>query len=145
MDVNDLMCFNCGNIGHTSPKCPLPKDEQATEIRRKLVSGTREYTGRGGKGRGRGGQGRGRGGGRGRGAGRGNNDSSKQKPELSAEEAAKKALKAPPKAGEAHEKTINGDKLKWCGRCGKWCDHKKDNAEGKLAIHSLTGAMESNF
>ncbi len=89
-------------------------------------------------------------------------DSNKQKPELSADEAAKKAFKTPPKPGEDHEKTINGSKLKWCGRCDKWTDHKtedhpggnkdasessskKENAEGKLAIHSLTGAMEANF
>jgi hypothetical protein len=163
-DVSDTVCFNCGKIGHTSPKCTLPKDEKATEIRRKLFSSSRDSSGgRGGRGHGKGGQGRGRGrgGGRGRGAGRGGNDSSK-KPELSADEAAKKALKTPPKPGEDHEKTINGSKLKWCGRCGKWTDHKsqdhpsgtkdatdgsskKDEAEGKLAIHTLTGAMEANF
>jgi hypothetical protein len=156
----DVMCFNCGMIGHTSPNCTKPHDEKAIEIRRKLVLGTK--TGgrgggrRGGRGGGdRGGRGRGRAGGRGRGGGTPSQDT---KPELSAEEKKKKVLKTPPAAGESHEKVIDGTKRLWCGRCGTWGDHKtadhpsKDDGskktngeESKLAVHVLTGAMGSNF
>ena len=91
-----------------------------------------------------------------RGADHGNNDSSKQNPELSADEEAanKKALEAPPKAGEDHEKTINGSRLQWCGGCGYWGEHKiKDHPGGKATNEGHTkkdnvegkGAMESNF
>ena len=31
--------------------------------------------------------------------------------------------KQPPKKNEAHEKEFNGQKLKWCGKCGKWTNH----------------------
>lgn len=41
----DLMCFNCGMIGHTSRTCPKPRDEKGSEIRRKLVQGNKTTTG----------------------------------------------------------------------------------------------------
>ena len=157
----DLMCFNCGMIGHTSRTCSKPRDEKGSEIRRKLVQGSGTTTGRGGGGRGRGrggGRGRGRGRGGGRGKGGGSPSSQDSKPELSAEEKKKKALKTPPAAGESHEKVIDGTNRYWCGRCGKWDDHKTENhptkddgskkksgEEGKLAVHVLNGAMGSNF
>ena len=36
----DMLCFNCGGIGHGVSDCKLPIDQKAIDIRKKIVLGT---------------------------------------------------------------------------------------------------------
>ena len=122
----------------------------------------------GGRGRNRGGRGRGRGRNRGRG-GRGQDGqdstaqgqtgvtcwncgkkghiSSKCPDKANADNASDDDWKKkPPKKGEAHEKEVNGQTWKWCGRCPRWtlshstADHK-DGVGTDPAGHLASGEV----
>ena len=161
----DVICYNCGELGHIIPDCPKPKDDAAINARRNIITGNRNSSGGGGgNGRGRGGRGRGgrgRGGRGGRNGGRGGRGGSQTQNDNNDQNNAnnkEKELKTPPKPGDSHKKTIQGKSLHWCGRCGKWDDHATQDhltptnnsdantvPEGGMAIQVMLGAMGSNF
>ena len=162
----DVICYNCGGLGHIIPECKKPRNDEAIAARRAIITGNKSGAGQGG---GRGGRGRGRGkgrGGRGRGGrggngGRGGSHTPAQENTQNSATNTQKELKTPPKPNEPHKKKIDGKELHWCGRCGKWTDHPTadhpnsndstgdsgdtNNPEGGMAIQILSGAMAPNF
>jgi len=111
VEHKDIECFHCHKKGHIARNCPEKPPED---------------TGRG-SGRGRGGRG-GRAGRTGRGRG-GRGDGKKPVD----------PLRMPPKAGESHEKTVNGRKVVWCGRCSYWKDHTTEQHRAMMANGQGTG------
>jgi hypothetical protein len=112
MTMDNMMCLNCGKFGHKVKDCPEPINEEAIAKRKKLLFKSKEGNQTGnGKGR--------------KSKDRGNSGSEKNRD----------PKRQPPKNGEEHEKTFDGKKLNWCGKCGKWTNHstkehrpkKKDN------------------
>ena len=135
-ETSDIICFNCGGIGHTVAECPQPKNDEMILRRRKIILNNRNNSGGAGRGNGGGrGRGRGRGGrGRGRGRGRGGRNGGRGNGNNNENETEDSNLKKPPKPTEAHTKKVNGKQLHWCGRCAKWTGHDtashKNNDEG---------------
>ena len=105
VEHKDVECYNCHKKGHIARNCPEPAKENAGR------GGGRGRNGRGGR-TGRGGRGRG---------GRGD----EKKPV--------DPLRVPPKQGEPREKTINNQRLKWCGRCSLWNDHSTETHRAMAA------------
>ena len=124
-DLNMVICFNCGGIGHTVPNCPKPKDEKAIAVRKKIISSFRKADSNDGNGK--------QGGGNNNSNGGGNGDGSRKTPKKNGgrnknkNKGGDKSLRIPPNADEPHEKKVNGETLRWCGRCGKWTDHNTEN------------------
>ena len=166
---NDVICYNCGELGHILTDCKKPKNDAAIAARRAIITGNKSGAGHGG---GRGGRGRGRGkgrggrsgrgrGGRGGNGGRGGSNTPTQENTQNSATNTQRELKTPPKPNESHTKKIDGNELHWCGRCGKWTDHgtadhpsQSESAgsggantgpEGGVALQLLSGAMAQNF
>ncbi len=112
-----IMCFNCGELGHMVKDCPHPIDEKAIAARKKLVFGS---------------------------SNNGDNNRrekrSKWKPKDKKGENAKDTKfdnksknpkRQPPKSGESHEKDFDGTTLHWCGKCGRWGNHKTSDHKTK--------------
>lgn len=109
-EPEEVICFNCGALGHKSTDCSKPRD--LARIRRyynaiRGSSRVSEST-------------------QGRNSRRsGGEDKPKKSPD------AKKtpdALRTPPKAGEPHTKVFPSlGERHWCGRCTCWTDHGSSN------------------
>jgi hypothetical protein len=107
LTLSYMMCFNCGKFGHGVRNCPEPIDEAAIAKRKKLV--VKEGNNHSNNTR----------------KGKGGKRFQKDKDEGDTNsERNKETKKQPPKKGESHEKDFNGKKLYWCGKCGKWTNHK---------------------
>ena len=103
MTMDNMMCLNYGKFGHKVKDCPEPINKETIAKRKKLLFKAKEgnQTGNGnGKGR--------------RGKDGGNSGSEKNKD----------PKRQPPKNGEEHEKTFDGKKFNWCGKCGRWTNHR---------------------
>jgi hypothetical protein len=94
---SNFICFNCGGF-HLLKDCTLPKDESAIAARKKIILGNRktDVDGKANSG--------------------GSKDDKSDKPT--------NPKKIPPKTGESHEKEFDGTTLHWCGKCGRWTNHK---------------------
>jgi len=111
VEHKDIECFHCHKKGHITRSCPdKPKKDGG-------CGGGRGHGGRGGRS-GCSGQGRG-----GRGDGKKPVD----------------PLRVPPKAGESHEKTVNGRKVIWYGRCSFRKDHSTEQHRAMVANTQGTG------
>ena len=116
--LQDTMCLNCGKFGHMIKDCPEALDQQAIAKRKKLIFKQKEGTQTNGDNSN---------------SNRGkennfnsNNNSGKKDPK-----------KQPPKTGEAHVKTFNNKKLFWCGKCGRWGNHKTADHKTKEELEAL--------
>lgn len=121
-NVNDdskknVLCFDCGKLGHTIPNCNQPRNEDLICCYRALLQSKREKRGQGG-GRRDGGWGQGGGRGGNRNGGKRNGDDTRTTPK---NEKTPKELWQPPKANVEHEKVISSHgKCKWNGRTSRW-------------------------
>ena len=99
---DDIMCLNCGQFGHMVKECPQAIDENAIAKRKKIVFKTKGDSNSDDNS---------------------NNKRRSQRQKNRNNNDNKDPKKQPPKKDEAHEKDFNGQKLKWCGKCGKWTNH----------------------
>lgn len=115
-----LMCFNCGGLNHSVNDCKHSLNQEHIDFRKNLVfKKKKEKKPDGGKG-----------GGGGKKQTDGSKKGSDSKPNGGGGDGNNKnvnPLTVAPKSGESHEKTINGAKLFWCIKCGKWSNHRTDN------------------
>ena len=107
-DVLKIICFNCGGIGHGVNSCPHPKDDNAINLHKEIMSNFNSSNGSRNDRRGNGRDGN-------QGNGGGNGGGNPCNP-----------LVVPPRRGEAHEKMFDGVMKYWCGKpgCRHWTDHK---------------------
>ena len=107
---SQMMCFNCGGIGHGVKSCKAPINQEHIDIRKSIIfnkkkkdndkkGGNKKDTNKNNSNKG----------------GSDSGNSSQTDP-----------LTIPPKPGEPTEKTINGSLLFWCTKCGKWTTHKTE-------------------
>lgn len=115
-----VICFNCGGF-HTLDQCPKPLDDDAIAKRKQIMFGNTK-SGNGNNGSNKGSHGKKNGG--------SNNKGDKKK----GNSGSTPAYKIPPKSGEAHEKELNGKKVQWCGKCGRWGNHPTANHKSKEQI-----------
>lgn len=107
----DIMCLNCGEFGHMVKDCTKPICQLAIAKRKKLLF---NFRGKGGD------------------SDKGDKKTNKKgKKNESNSDKPKDPKKQPPKAGEEHEKIFDGQKLWWCGKCGKWTNHKTKDHKPK--------------
>ena len=127
----NIMCFNCGGLGHAINDCKLPINQEHIDIRKNLVFGKKKRDGNSNK------------------SGKKKSESSKKGSDSPSNSGGNNInnnnnvnpLTVPPKTGESNEKIINGTKLYWCTKCVKWTNHKTDahltdnddNPQGHLA------------
>ncbi len=110
-NADGLMCFNCGELGHMIKDCPKPIDESAIAARKKIIYGDSNRRGKYDK----------------KTSTKSNNDKDKKDDKGdkdSKSSCPKNPKRQPPKTGESHEKEIDGETLSWCGKCGRWGNHK---------------------
>ena len=141
--TDGLMCFNCGELGHMVKDCPHSIDETAIAARKKIVYGDSERRDK-------------------RDKWNKNKDKSskdnKDKDKESKPTKPKNPKRQPPKNGESHEKEFDGETLLWCGKCGRWGNHKtadhktkeelqkaKETKTDEQASGSFAGATALNF
>ena len=110
-----VICFNCGGF-HTLDQCDKPRDEEAIAKRKQIILGSNKSGGSKSKNNCR------------KKDGSGNrSDQKKENPKSNSTP----PWKIPPKSGEAHEKELNGKKVKWCGKCGRWGNHSTAEHKSK--------------
>ncbi len=109
-DMSKIQCLNCGEFGHMMKDCPKAIDQEAVELRKKLIFKNRDNR-------------------------RDNNKKYSGKSSGSSYDKKKTDPKRqPPKNGEAHEKTFDGKALKWCGKCGRWTGHSTSEHKSKSEL-----------
>ncbi len=134
-DGSVTMCFNCGEIGHTVKDCPHALDEDAIAARKKLLFGNNG--GRRGK--------------REKYPKKTNPEEDKDKDTSTNTNTGKNTGKVknpkrqPPKTDEPHEKDFDGSTLYWCGKCGRWTNHKTDDHKTKEELKKESGSDSGNF
>ena len=113
-------CFKCGKKGHRAHDCysKVSNNGGGSSNNDKKFTNYGNKGGRGGGQSGRGGKGGGRG-------GRGGDRATTTKADGNGDKE-KDPFRQNPKSGESHEKTINGKKYTWCGRCARWGDHSTE-------------------
>lgn len=125
--IRKIICFNCGGLGHPVPECKATYNQAAIDLRKEIMD---TYSSRNGMGRNNGGE---------KGKSRKNGSGGNKDPYL-----------MPPRQGEPHSKSFNGQLLHWCGKpkCRKWTDHKThehvDEPSGSANQASETPATPSN-
>ena len=118
-DLSNVMCLNCGELGHMIKQCPKPLNQAVIDARKKLIfksrDGDAKYNGfrRGKKDR---------------------NFANKSDGERE-----KSIYRQPPKQDDPHVKTIAGKSLFWCGKCGKWTNHKTSEHKSKAELKKDEG------
>lgn len=105
-DQDEVICFNCGALGHKSNVCPQPRD--ADRIRRysSAIRGSSSASDP-----------------KSRNSRRSGGDNKEVKSKKTPD-----ALRTPPRPGETHTKTFPSlGERHWCGRCTCWTDHGTSN------------------
>ena len=100
---DDIMCVKCGQFGHMVKDYSQAIDENASAKRKKIFVNTKGDSN-----------------------GYDNNNTrryQRQRNNSNNNSANKDPKKQPTKKNEAYEKDFNGQKLKWCGKCGEWTNH----------------------
>ena len=107
---SNIMCFNCGGLGHGVKSCEAPIYQEHIDIRKSIIFNKNKKKENNKKG----------------GGGKKKDTSNSNSSTNDNNSSTQSDLTTPPKPGEPTEKTINGSLLFWCSKCGKWTDHKTD-------------------
>ena len=132
---DDVICFNCGGLGHKVDACPLPRDQSKINRFRQVLSTLSSRKGSSGPGGGNGD----RTGDNGSSPGSGRNKRSSRPPA--------DPLRSPPGKGDPHKKAFSSlGERSWCGRCKVWTDHLTGDhpAPSDIASSTLVASSSSS-
>lgn len=127
-----IICFNCGDF-HLLKDCNKPFDQVAIEKRKQVIMGGRTKQDKTKQGD----------------NGNPNKNSKKDKDSNNQKKEDKSSSKThvkkiPPKAGESHEREVNGRKIYWCGKCASWTSHKTSDHKEKQEKKEESAGLASN-
>ena len=122
-DMSKILCLNCLEPGHMVKDCPKEIDRQAiAENKKKIFRNYDNRRTRGGGGGGHGSSGNGNGG--------------------DAKKTIVNPRRVPPGPNDSKEKTIDGKKYKWCGRCGLWTNHSTEEHKTKAELEAAKASNQ---